>query len=65
MNDEQAKMIASAIRSAAGGGNSGPSGLELVAMTLGGIGETSVASGLFAIADALNNIAFAIESNKE
>lgn len=65
MNDEQAKTIASAIRSVASGNNSGPNGLELVAMTLGDIGETSVASGLFAIADALNNIAFAIESNQE
>ena len=65
MKDEQVQMIASAIRSVASGNNSGPNGLELVAMTLGEIGGTSVADGLLAIADALNNIAFAIESNKE
>ena len=65
MNDEQVEMIASAIGSIAIGDNSGPSGLELLAMAIGDIGQTSVASGLFAIAEALNNIAFAIESNKE
>lgn len=65
MNHEKEQMIASAISSIASGNNSGPNALALVAMTLGDIEETSVSSGLFAIADALNNIAFAIESNKE
>lgn len=58
LTDEQVKMLAIAISEISRGGQTGPLGLESVAMALGGEGDPGVAnvtSGLEQIADAIKN----------
>lgn len=49
-----------AVQGIAGGHQSGPSGLELVAMALAPVGGPTVTDGLLAVAEAINDLAAAV-----
>lgn len=58
--EEDLPALASAVRAIAHGPTSGPTGLELVSMSLATLGEPTVSAGLHAIAGAIADLADAV-----
>lgn len=65
-SDEKWEQLITVLHEIAGGRLHGPSGLEGLAISLGGKGlSSSVADGLHAVAEAIGDLANAVRESKE